>query len=90
MECKNKRSCIFIKSNSFEFLHTETWGEELQISEEETLTMIHDGYGARISYLENQIIDLNRIKIKSAIKIVDTEKKIPHTGDTETLDRCGS
>ena len=51
MECKNKRSCIFIKSNSFEFLHTETWGEELQISEEETLTMIHDGYGARISDL---------------------------------------
>ena len=37
MECKNKRSCLFVKSNSCEYLHTETWEEELQISEEETL-----------------------------------------------------
>ena len=73
MECKNKRSCLFVKSNSCEYLHTETWEEELQISEEETLRMIHDGYGARISDLEKQIDDLNRVKDESALKISDSE-----------------
>ena len=78
MECKNKRSCLFVKSNSCEYLHTETWEEELQISEEETLRMIHDGYGARISDLEKQIDDLNRVKDESALKISNIEKKFLH------------
>ena len=78
VECKNKRSCIFVKSNSCEFLHTETWEEELQISEEETLRTIHDGYGARINDLEKQIVDLYRVKEESAIKINDTGKNLFH------------
>ena len=75
MECKNERSCLFVKSNSCENLHTETCKEELQMSEEETLRMIHEGYGARISDLEKQIYDLNRVKDESALRISNVERK---------------
>ena len=68
MECKKKRSCIFVKSNSCEFFHTKTWEEDLQISEEETLRTINDGYGT-INHLEKKM---------GAIKIDVTEKKLFH------------
>ena len=74
IKCKNKRSYLFLKSNTCE----ESWEEELQISEEETLRMIHGCYGARISDLEKQIDDLNRVKNESDLKISNIEKQFLH------------
>ena len=38
--------------------------------------MIHDGYGARISDLQKQIDDLNRVKDESDLKIGNLDKQI--------------
>ena len=59
-------SCVFIKTNSCEFLHPETWEQELQPNSEiDTLKMTHEGYGMRITDIEEKISDLERITMES-------------------------
>ena len=48
-ECKNGSSCLFLKSSSCEFLHSEAWEEEIRNGEVETLQILNDGQIARLS-----------------------------------------
>ena len=65
-ECKNGSTCLFQKSNSFVFLHSEAWEEEVRNSEVETLQMMNDGQGAGLSYLKENIQTLEKITKQSA------------------------
>ena len=68
-KCKNGSTCLFRKSNSCEFLHSEALEEEVRNSEVETLQMMNDGQGARLSYLKGNIQTLEKITKQSAKKI---------------------
>ena len=76
IECKNGMSCIFIKSNSCEFLHPETWEQELQPNSEiDTLKIIHEGYGMRITDIEEKLSILERITMESTKNIKSLETR---------------
>ena len=65
-ECKNGSTCLFRKTNSCEFLHSEAWDKDVRNSEIETLQMVNDGQGAGLSYLEENIKTLEKITKQSA------------------------
>ena len=60
-ELKNCSTSLFRKLNSFEFQHPEALEEEVRNSEVETLQMMNDGQGARLSYLKENIQTLEKI-----------------------------
>ena len=68
-ECKNSSSCLFLKSNSCEFLHSEVWEEKIRNDQVETLQMMNDGQRARLSDLEEKFQGLENISKQSAEKI---------------------
>ena len=68
-ELKNGSTCLFRKLNSFEFQHSEALEEEIRNSEVDTLQMMNDGQGARLSYLKENIQTLEKITKQSAKKI---------------------
>ena len=74
-ECKNGSTCLFRKSNSCEFLHSEAWEEEVRNSEVETLQMMNDGQGAGLSYLKENIQTLEKITKQSAKNFEALEAK---------------
>ena len=67
-ELKIGSTCLFRKLNSFEFQHSEALEEEVRNSEVETLQMMNDGQGARLSYLKENIQTLEKITKQSTKK----------------------
>ena len=65
---KNGSTSLFRKLNSFEFQHSEALEEEVTNSEVETLQMMNDGQGNRLSYLKENIQTLEKITKQSAKK----------------------
>ena len=77
IECKNGISCLFLKIKSCEFLHPETWAQEVQPnSEEETLRIIHEEYGMRITSIEESTNNIKSLKSKFLNKIVILEGEL--------------
>ena len=74
IECKNGSSCIFLQSNSCEYLHAEIW-ELKPNSEIETLQMITYDYGMRISDIEDKLSTLERLTKESTQNIESLETK---------------
>ena len=76
IECKNGISCVFLQYDSCEFLHPETWEQELQPNSEiDTLKIIHEGYGMRITDIEEKLSILERITMESTKNIKYLETK---------------
>ena len=74
IECKNGPSCIFLQSNSCEYLHAEIW-ELKPNSEIETLQIITSDYGMRISDIEDKLSTLERLTKESTQNIESLETK---------------
>ena len=53
-KCKDSSSCLFLKSNSCEFLHSEALDEQFRNDEIETLQMLNNGQQERLSDLEEK------------------------------------
>ena len=64
-ECKNGSTCLFRKSNSCEFLHSEAWEEEVRNSEVETIKIMNDDQGAGLNNLKENIQTLEKITKQS-------------------------
>ena len=62
--CKNSSSCLFLKSNSCEFLHSEAWEEQIRNDEVETLQMMNNGQRKRLSDLEENSQGLENSQLK--------------------------
>ena len=76
IECKNSSSCIFLKSNSYEFLHSESWQEQIRNYDIETLQIMNDDQRARLGHLEKKLNALENISNKSAEKVKALEAKL--------------
>ena len=72
VECKNGTYCIFLQSNSCEFLYANFW-ELKPNSEKETLQMVTSGYGMRISDIEDKLSTLEMLTKESTQNIKSLE-----------------
>ena len=75
-ECKDGIECIYYPSNSCEFLHTDTLLEEYREHELDALKIISHGYGARLSFIERQLLVLDNMSRDATQSIKALEEKL--------------